>query len=129
MGNDDLNENFLGAFPSNKINKLISFEEMIPFLKYPFLIANTDIRWSILNISPSNQLFLFDSFGMEGLKNFIIQDDRKIINRILKGILKMKKEDNKLTLVQLKFSELQQEEIQQLLEIAKDFFHFIKSFG
>ena len=42
--------------------------------------------------------FLFDSFGMEGLKNFIIQDDRKIINRILKGILKMKKEDNKLIL-------------------------------
>ena len=61
MGNDDLNENFLGAFPSNKINKLISFEKMIPFLKYPFLIANTDRSdkggphwWSILNISPSN---------------------------------------------------------------------------
>ena len=26
----DLNENFLGVFPSNEINKFISFEKMIP---------------------------------------------------------------------------------------------------
>ena len=40
--NDDLNENFLGVYPSDKINKFIMFEKMIPGKKYPFLISNTD---------------------------------------------------------------------------------------
>ena len=67
----------------------------MPGLQYPFLIANTDRSnkdgthwWSTLNISPSKEIFLFNSFGTEGLKNFIIQDDRKIINKVLKGIEK-----------------------------------------
>ena len=29
--------------------------------------------------------FFFDSFDLMGLKNFIIQDDKKLINRILFG--------------------------------------------
>ena len=72
MGNDDLNENFLSIFPSNKINKFISFKKIMPGLKYLFLIANTkrsDKRgkhwWSILNISPSN--------GIKGLKNLSLK--------------------------------------------------------
>ena len=36
LGNDDLNQNFLGGFPSNQTNKFISFEKMMPGLKYPF---------------------------------------------------------------------------------------------
>ena len=39
--NDDLNENFLGVYPSDKINKFIMFEKMIPGKKHPFLIWNT----------------------------------------------------------------------------------------
>lgn len=133
--------NIFSVFPTNKVNKMTSFGKMMPGLQYPFLIANTDRSekdgthwWSILNISPSKEIFLFNSFGIEGLKNFIIQDDRKIITKVLKGIEKMKTEDSKLTLVKLKFSmkgysELKQEKVSSLLETAKYFFHFIKSFG
>ena len=80
MGNDDLNENFLSVSPSHQINKFISLEKMMPGLKYLLLISKTDRSekgvthwWSILNISPSKELFLIDSFSIEGLKNFIIQ--------------------------------------------------------
>ena len=30
INNDDLNNNFLGVYPSDKINKFIMFEKMIP---------------------------------------------------------------------------------------------------
>ena len=50
--------------------------------KYPFVIANTDISekgethwWSILDIKPKTDIFFFDSFGLDGLKHFITQDD------------------------------------------------------
>ena len=31
--------------------------------------------WRILDIEPRNEIFFFDSFGLDGLKHFIIQDD------------------------------------------------------
>ena len=37
INNDGLNENFLGVFPSDKINKFM-FERMMPGKKYPFII-------------------------------------------------------------------------------------------
>ena len=40
INNDDLNENFLGVYPSDKTNKFIMFEKMMPGKKYPFLISN-----------------------------------------------------------------------------------------
>ena len=45
--------------------------------------------WSILDIEPKTDIFFFDSFGIDGLKHFIKQDDRKIIEKILFGIEKM----------------------------------------
>ena len=64
INSDDLNENFLAVFPSDKINKFIMFERMMPGKKYPFIISNTDRSdkngthwWSILNISPKSELF------------------------------------------------------------------------
>ena len=47
--------------------------------------------WSIFDIEAKNESFLFDSFGIEGLKNFIIQDGRKIIDKIITGIENMEK--------------------------------------
>ena len=38
INKDDLNENFLGVFPSDRINKLIMFEIMMPGKKYPFIL-------------------------------------------------------------------------------------------
>ena len=39
-----------------------------------------------LYLDPPKHLFLFNSFGFTGFKDFIIQDDQKIINKILYGI-------------------------------------------
>ena len=50
--------------------------------KFSFIIANTDASdklgvhwWSIIDIEPRNDIFFFDSYGIEGLKHFIIQED------------------------------------------------------
>ena len=63
--NEDINKNFLGVFPSDKINKFIMFEKMMPGKKHPFIISNTGRSdecgthwWSILNISPKSVLLL-----------------------------------------------------------------------
>ena len=60
--------------------------------------------WSFLDLHPKKEIFLFDSFGFEGFKQFIMQNDRKLLNKILFGIEKFKKKDNKITLITLKFS-------------------------
>ena len=43
-------------------------------------------------------------FVTDGLKNFIIQDDRKVIEKILFGTKQMTRTDNKITLVNIKFN-------------------------
>ena len=84
IGDKDINNNFVGVFPSKYMNKFINHKMMISEKKgkYPFLIANTDNSskerthwWSIIDIEPKTDVFFFDSFGLDGLKVFIIQDD------------------------------------------------------
>ena len=60
------------------------FEKMMPGKKYPFLVSNTDRSdqgrmhwWSIMNISPKKELFFFDLYEIEGMKHFIVSDDKK----------------------------------------------------
>ena len=77
---------------------------------------------------------MIDSFGIEGLKNFIIQDDKYIIEKILNAIGKMTRTNKKLTLVNIKFSKgayknLNKNEYDSLSGPARDFFHFVQSFG
>ena len=50
-----------------------------------------------------NQKEKSDSFGIEGLKN-LITDDKKTIQKILSGIEKIKRTDDKITLVQVAVS-------------------------
>ena len=128
ISDEDLLNNFVGVFPSNYMNKFINHAAMIEDKKgkYPFIIANTDASdktgthwWSILDIEPRNDILLFDSFGLDGLKNFIIQDDKKTIDKILIGIEQMNKTDKKLT----------KKEIDLLSDTATDFFHFVQAFG
>ena len=128
ISDEDLLNNFVGVFPSNYMNKFINHAAMIEDKKgkYPFIIANTDASdktgthwWSILDIEPRNDILLFDSFGLDGLKNFIIQDDKKTIDKILIGIEQMNKTDKKLT----------KKEIDSLSDTARDFFHFVQAFG
>ena len=42
VDNDDLNENFVGVFPSDLMNKYFDLTKMMKGKSYPFLIANTD---------------------------------------------------------------------------------------
>ena len=109
--------------------------------KFPFIIANTDASnkpgvhwWSILDIESRTDILFFDSYGIEGLKHFIIQDDRQIVDKILIGIEKMDRTDDKITLCKIKFNRgackhLTEDEINSLSEIARNFFYFIQAFG
>ena len=79
--------------------------------KFSFIIANTDASdklgvhwWSIIDIEPRNDIFFFDSYGIEGLKHFIIQDDREIVDEILIGTEKTDRTDDKITLCKIKFN-------------------------
>ena len=79
--------------------------------KYPFLITNTDGSdkkgtnwWSIPDIEPKADIFFFDTFGIDGLKSFIIQDDKKVIEKILFGTEQLTRTDNKMTFVDIKFN-------------------------
>ena len=67
IGDNDLDDNFVGVFPSNHLNKFINHAAMISEKKgkYPFIIANTDSSekdrthwWSILKIEPKTYFFL-----------------------------------------------------------------------
>ena len=78
--------------------------------------------------------FFSDSFGLDGLKHFIIQDDKKIIDKILIGIEQMNRTDQKITLCKIKFNlgackELSKEEIDSLSDTARDFFYFVQAFA
>ena len=105
---DDLKDNFVCVFPSNYLNKFINYAVMISDKKgkYSLVIANTDSSekggthwWSILDIEPRTDVFFFDSFGLDGLKHFIKQDDRNVIKKILFGTKKMTITDKKTLFV------------------------------
>ena len=138
----DLSSNFVEVFPSNYMNKFINHAAMINDSgKFPFIIANTDDSsksgtqwWSILDIEPRTDIFFFDSYGIEGLKHFIIQDDKKIVDKILVGIDKIDRSDNKITLCKIKFNlgackQLSEDEILSLSDTARNFFYFVQAFG
>ena len=79
--------------------------------RYPFIIMNTDCSdkkdthwWSFLDLHPKKRNFLFESFGFEGFKEFLLQDDRKTLNKILYGIKRFEKKDKKVTIITLTFS-------------------------
>ena len=133
----------MAVFPSNHMNKFINHAAMIPCRegKYPFIIANTDDSskggthwWSILDIEPKTDILFFNSFGLDGLKYFIVQEDKKIIEKVLFGTEKMTRSDNKITLCKIQFNlnackKLSKTELDSLSDTAANFFHFIQAFG
>ena len=131
IDDEDLLDNFIKVFPSNYMNKFINHAAMIEDSgKFPFIIANADADdkpgvhwWSISDIEPRTDVFIFDSYGLDGLKHFIIQDDKPVVDKILLGIEKMDRTDNKITLCKIKFNlgacrHLTKEEIDSLSQIA-----------
>ena len=82
--NEDLKNNYMGIYSIDSIRKYINFYEIIRKrnAKYPFVIFNIDKEnepgihwWNFIDIHPKNNLFLFDSFGIEGFKLFIVDND------------------------------------------------------
>ena len=142
INDEDLKSNFIGVFPSNFINKFISYHSIIKNrskVKYPFIIMNTDRSdragthwWSFLDLHPKKEIFLFDSFGFEGLKKFIIDNDKKLLNKVLFNLNKFEKSDRKITLISIKFSMQEYEKIKdtkQLKTTTQDLLHLMYEFG
>ena len=78
------------------------------------------------------EIFLFDSFGFEGFKKFIINNDRKLLNKVLFNLDKSQKSDLKITLIPLKFSMQEYEKIKdtkQLKTTTQDLLHLMYEFG
>ena len=88
----------------------LDFKKMMKGKKYPFLIVNTDRSdkkgthwWSILDIDCKNDFLLFDSFGIKGLKNFIVKDDEKIVAKVLKCVKNLKEDKEQINFVNVNF--------------------------
>ena len=141
IGDSDLIRHFFGGFPSNHMNKFINHAAIISakIAKYSFIIANTDDSskggthwWSILEIEPKTDIFFFDSFELNGLKHFIVQNDEKIVEKILFETEKMTGTDNKIILCKIQFNlnvckNLSQREIDAMSGTALNFFCFIQA--
>ena len=141
VDSDDLNTNFVGVFPSDKMNRFFDIIKMMKGKSYPFLIANTDASdktgsthwWSLLDIDGIKDFLLFDSFGIKGLTNFIIKDNETIVSKVLKRIENIEQDKTKLNLVNVNSSansyrKLSNNEKASLSDTANDFLHFIESF-
>ena len=77
---------------------------------------------------------LFHSFGIKGLKNFIVQNDESILSKILKGFENLKENKAEVNLVKVNFvkntyDKLSEGEKAALSETCLDFLHFIESFA
>ena len=75
--------------------------------------------WSFLDLHPKKEILMFDSFGFEGFKEFVIQDDQKIINKIFYGVENFDKKDNKITLVTLRFSIPEYKKLKNMDKLSK----------
>ena len=79
-------------------------------------------------------IFIFDTFGVDGLKSFIIQDDENVVIKILSGTEQLTRKDSKVTLVNIEFNlnackNLSKKELDNLSYTARNVFYFIQSFG
>ena len=107
VDNDDLNENFVSVYPSDKMNRFFDITKMMKGKSYPFLIANTNRSdkagthwWRLLDIEEKKDFLLLDSFGIKGLRNFIKKEDETIVSKVLKGVENIEQDKTKLNLVQ-----------------------------
>ena len=137
---DDLKANFVGVFPSNHTFKFLNFTHLIKekLASYPFMIMNTDRSgqegdhwWSLLELYSKEQIFLFDSFGFIGLKVFIVDNDRKLVDRFFYGLEKINRRDKRINLTYVQFDLESYKKIDRklLTTTGQDFFHTLNEFG
>ena len=86
-----------------------------------------------LDINGKKDFLLFDSFGIKGLKNFIVTDNEKIVAKLLKGVKNLKEDKMQINLMNLNlknsYSKLSEGEKGALSETCTDFLHFLESFA
>ena len=88
-----------------------------------------------MDIHLKNNLFLFDVFGIEGFKLFIVNNDQKIIHELLYNFEKWdSKSSQKLKLCTMKFcietwQKMSQKTKDQLTDTAQNFFHLLEQFA
>ena len=75
---------------------------------------------------PKKELFYY-SFGIDGMKHFIVQDNKKAVGKVLKGIELANWKDDKITLIKLKFSMNRYYNL-TANETAQNLFHLIFCF-
>ena len=127
----------MGTYSMNSITKYINCYEIIKrrISKYPIVIFNADKEnepgfhcWSFMDIHPKNNLFLFDSFGIEDFKLFIVDNDQDIINELLYNFKKCEvKTTQKLKLCTMTFcvgmwQKMSQKRKDQSTDTAQNFF-------
>ena len=142
--NEEIQKNYMGTYSINSITRYINFYEIMKKrnAKYPFAIFNTDKEnkpgkhwWSFLDIQPKNNLFLFDSLGLDGFKIFIVNNDERVINELLFNFKRCESQGkDKLKLCSMKFcpetwQKLPQKVRSQLTETAQNFFHLLEQFA
>ena len=71
---------------------------------------------------------------LDGLKHCIVQNDRKIVVKVLFGTKKMTRTDNKITLCKIQFNlnackKLSKVELDSLSDTATNIFQFVQAFG
>ena len=137
---NDVKKFFWGGF-SFYVIRFISFHSMMVEFgaHYPFIIMKNDqddknsAHWSsFLDLHPKNEIFLFDSFEFKGFKEFILQDDQKVLSKILYDIEKFNKRDNKITLIFLKFFMQEHEKIKNKIRLSEttiDLLHLMNDYG
>ena len=77
---------------------------------------------------------LFDSFEFVGFKQFIVDNDKNIIDKMLFSLEEFNKKDVKINFVSLTFSiesyeKIKEKSLDNLTNAAKDFFHLLSEFG
>ena len=128
------------TYSIDSITKYINFYEIIKRrnAKYPFAIQENEPGvhwWSFMDINPKNNLFLFDLFGLERFKLFIVNNDQQIISQLLYNFKKCESKTNqKLQLYVMKFcfetwQKMSQKTKDQLTDTAQDFFHLLEQFA
>ena len=128
------------------ISRFIKYHKLIKEKKkgkYPFAIFNTDPHnkpgthwWSFLDIQPKKSLLLFDSHGLDGFKYFTVDNDEKIIDKLLYNFKNCKNDNanGNLKLCTMTFDstiwdKMSDHKKSQLNETATYFFHLLYQFA
>ena len=98
---------FVGVFHSDDVSRFMQSDVSMKQKQspYAFLILTTERAgeeehwWSFLDLDPPKKLFLLNIFGVISFKDFITQDNQKMINKMLYGINDFNKRYNIIKII------------------------------